>query len=494
MAKSFALAIDQGTTGSRAILYDADGNPKASAYREFSQYYPKPGWVEHDALEILNSVRQVITIAIAKAKISVRQIEAIGITNQRETVVLWDRNSGKPVSRAIVWQDRRTAELCHTLKKQGYETAVRNRTGLFFDPYFSGTKLRWIFDNHSAIKRKAQSGALCFGTIDSWLLYHLSGKTNHSTDFTNASRTLLFDIKRKKWDPELCKILHVPKQILPEAKPSNSLFGTTKNFPPLSDGIPIHALMGDQQAALFGQGCYQAGDSKNTYGTGCFMLLNLGSHFSCSRSGLLTTLACDKKGNPTYALEGSVFIGGAAIQWLRDGLRVIREAGETESIARRTADPGEVVVVPAFTGLGAPYWRVDVRGAIFGISRGTTREMIIKATLDSIALQVKDVFDLMRQETGVRIPALKVDGGACRNRYLMQLQADLLGVPVLRASLTESTAWGAAKLAGFASGFWSNLSKVDRKIHYEKFHPKMSRKARQMLSNRWQSAIQHLIA
>ncbi len=494
MAKSFILAIDQGTTGSRAILYDANGNLKASAYQEFSQYYPKPGWVEHDAFEILNSVRQVISQAIAKAKISTKQIEAIGITNQRETVVLWDRNLGRPVSRAIVWQDRRTAELCRILKKQGYETATRNRTGLFFDPYFSGTKLRWVFDNHSSLRRKAQSGSLCFGTIDSWLLYQLSGKTAHGTDFTNASRTLLFDIKRKKWDSELCKILRVPEGILPEAKPSGSLFGTTKNFRPLPDGVPIHALMGDQQAALFGQGCYRQGDSKSTYGTGCFMLLNLGSHFSCSSSGLLTTLACDAKGNPAYALEGSIFVGGAAIQWLRDGLRVIREPGETESIARRATDSSEVVVVPAFTGLGAPYWRADVRGAIFGITRGTTREMLVKATLESIAFQVKDVFDLMRRESGVSVPALKVDGGASRNRYLMQLQADLLGVPVLRAVLSESTAWGAAKLAGFASGFWPNLNKIDRKTRYEKFHPKMRREKRQILFKRWQAAIQHLIA
>ncbi len=494
MSKQYILAIDQGTTGSRAILYDVSGSVKASAYQEFSQHYPKPGWVEHDALEILDSVRRVIRQAIVKAGISGKQIAAIGIANQRETTVLWDRNTGKPLFRAIVWQDRRTDGMCQALKKQGHETEFSKKTGLLLDPYFSGTKLRWYLDNHSLLRRKARSGSVCFGTIDSWLLFHLSGKTVHATDFTNASRTLLFDIKRKKWDSGLCKILHVPLSILPQAKPSNSLFGATRKFLPLPDGIPIHALMGDQQAALFGQGCYNAGDSKNTYGTGCFMLLNLGSHFRSSHSGLLTTLACNEKGKPIYALEGSVFIGGAAIQWLRDGLKVIQKASETEPIARKTFQSNEVVVVPAFTGLGAPHWRADVRGAIFGITRGTTREMIIKATLDSIAFQVKDVFDLMKREGGVRIPTLKVDGGASKNRYLMQFQADLLNVPVLASSLSESTAWGAAKLAGCAFGFWPNLRRLDQKTHYETFKPRATDRKRKIFLEQWKSAIQRLIA
>ncbi len=494
MPKQYILAIDQGTTGSRAILYDASGGAKASAYQEFSQHYPKPGWVEHDASEILNSVHRVIRKAIIKAGISGKQIGAIGITNQRETTVLWDRFTGKPLLRAIVWQDRRTDVLCRALKKQNYEAVFSKKTGLLLDPYFSGTKLRWCFDSHSWLRRKAQLGSICFGTIDSWLLFHLSGKEIHATDFTNASRTLVFNIKRKKWDSELCKILHVPASVLPQARPSNSLFGKTKNFSPLPDGIPIHALIGDQQAALFGQGCYNAGDSKNTYGTGCFMLLNLGAHFSRSHSGLLTTLACDAKGDPTYALEGSVFIGGAAVQWLRDGLKVIRKASETELIARKISGSSEVVVVPAFTGLGAPYWRPDVRGAVFGITRGTTREMIIKATVDSIAFQVKDVFDLMRREGGVRIPTLKVDGGASKNHYLMQFQADLLDVPILVSSFSESTAWGAAKLAGFASGLWPNLRQLDQKTRYEVFKPKMAPKKRKALLEQWKAAVQRLIS
>ena len=476
------------------MLYDAGGTLKASAYQEFRQYYPRPGWVEHDPLEILNSVRAVITRTLAKSRVSSKQIHAIGITNQRETIVLWDRRSGIPIGRAVVWQDRRTDQLCRKLCKQGLETSVRQKTGLFFDPYFSGTKLRWLFDRHPSLKRKARSGSICFGTIDSWLLFHLSGKKVHATDFTNASRTLLFDLKRKKWDQKLCNLLHVPETILPEAKPSNSFFGETKKFSPLPDGIPIHALLGDQQAALYGQGCYEAGDSKNTYGTGCFLLMNSGSRFIHSRAGLITTLACDAKGNPVYALEGSIFIGGAAVQWLRDGLRIIRDAKETEQIARQTEESNGVVVVPAFTGLGAPYWRADVRGAIFGITRGTTREMIIKATLDSVAFQVREVFDLMRQESGVPIRNLKVDGGASRNHYLMQLQSDLLKTPILRNDSSESTAWGAAKLAGLASGFWPNLRHVDSKIRYKRFQPRMNAHRRQVLLARWNSAIRQLVA
>ncbi|MBI3999570.1 MAG: glycerol kinase GlpK, partial [Candidatus Omnitrophica bacterium] len=485
---------DQGTTGSRAILYDAQGVLKSSAYQEFKQYYPKPGWVEHDAVEILDSVQKVVVRVLKQARISGKQVHTIGITNQRETTVLWNRLSGLPIGRAIVWQDRRTDFLCQKLKRAGWESLVRRKTGLLIDPYFSGTKLRWRFDRDSALRRRAQKGSVCFGTIDSWLLFHLTGKSVHATDFTNASRTLLFDLKRKKWDSKLCQLFHVPKAILPQAKPSNSFFGATKNFKGLPDGIPIHALMGDQQAALFGQGCYRPGDSKNTYGTGCFLLLNLGSHFTTSRAGLLTTLACNEDGDPVYALEGSIFIAGAAVQWLRDGIQVITSATETETIARRTFSTDGVVVIPAFAGLGAPYWRPDVRGAIFGVTRGTTRNMIIKATLDSIALQVTDVFDLMEQESSVRIRALKVDGGASRNRYLMQLQADLLCVPVLRTNLSESTAWGTAKLAGVASEFWSNVHQLDQKARYERFKPRMAASRRKALLDRWKDSINRLIA
>lgn len=488
------LSIDQGTTGTRAILYSQAGLLKASAYQEFKQYYPKPAWVEHDPHEILRSVKNVVSAVLKKSRIKASQIQSIGITNQRETVVLWDRLSGRAVAKAIVWQDRRTSELCAQLKKRGLESEFNHKTGLLLDPYFSGTKLRWFFEHHSSIRKKAQQGHVLFGTIDSWLLYHLTGKTIHTTDLTNASRTLLFDIKKKKWDPKLCRILKTPLPCLPEVKTSNSFFGKTKNFPPLPDGIPIHAMMGDQQAALYGQSCYQAGDSKNTYGTGCFLLVNLGSRFVRSKFGLLTTLACDKSGNPCYALEGSIFIGGAAIQWLRDSLKMIKMASETETIAKKEKGHDEVVVIPAFTGLGAPYWRPDVRGAILGITRGTTRERIIKATVDSIALQVNDVLEVITKEARIKIPALKVDGGATHNRYLMQFQSDLLRVPILRSNLTESTAWGVAKLAGHASGLWPNVNRLDRSIRYETFRPKMKLSRRNQVLQHWKQAIQKLIS
>ncbi len=494
MPQSFVLAIDQGTTGSRAILYGPSGRPQYSAYQEFKQYYPKPGWVEHDAQEILQSVRRVIASVLKKSRIRPSQIQSIGITNQRETAVLWERVSGKPVAKAIVWQDRRTSDLCSRLKKQGLEKTFAERTGLLLDPYFSGTKLSWFFDHHSKIRKQAQNGNVLFGTIDSWLLYHLTGKSVHATDFTNASRTLLFDIRKKKWDPKLCRILKTPMACLPKAKPSNSFFGKTKNFSPLPDGISIHAIMGDQQAALYGQGCYQAGESKNTYGTGCFLLVNLGKKYVRSKFGLLTTLACDQKGNSVYALEGSIFIAGAAIQWLRDGLKIIKSAQETEAIAQKATSQDEVIVVPAFTGLGAPYWNSEARGAIFGITRGTSREMIIKSTLDSIALQVNDVLEVITQEAKIKIPALKVDGGATQNRYLMQFQSDLLRINVLKSGLTESTAWGAAKLSGHASGLWPNVKRLDRLTRYRIFRPRMSLSLRNQALQRWKTAVQKLIS
>jgi len=494
MPQQYLLAIDQGTTGTRAILYTKQGSIKGSSYEELKQYYPQPGWVEHDATEIIMSVKRVIRRAIERARISPKAIRAIGITNQRETVVLWDRKTGKPVRRAIVWQDRRTEPLCRALRAKGLTRQVRKETGLFFDPYFSGTKLRWLFDREPALRRRASSDALCFGTIDSWLLFHLTGQSVHATDYTNASRTLLFHIDKKTWSKRLLRLFHVPESVLPKALPSGCLFGVTKHFQPLPDGIPIHAILGDQQAALYGQGCYAAGTSKNTYGTGCFLLVNLGKRRVDSKCGLVTTLACDQKGNPVYAMEASIFIGGAAIQWLRDGLKWIKEARETESIARRLRDSSGVVVVPAFTGLGAPYWRPDVRGAILGVTRGTTREAIIKATLDSIALQVQEVFDLMKQESAIPIRALKVDGGATRNRYLMQLQADLLRVPILRSNVSEATAWGVAKLAGLASGFWKHLAPVDRRVRYERFTPKMNANKRGQLISGWKKAIYQLTA
>ncbi len=494
MSQSYILAIDQGTTGSRAILYSKSGLPKASSYQEFKQYYPKPGWVEHDAHEILKSVQQVIAVVLKKARIRSNQIEAIGITNQRETIVLWDKQSGRAVAHAIVWQDRRSSDICQQLKRKGLEGLFNQKTGLLLDPYFSGTKLYWFFDRNPSILKKAKAGKILCGTIDSWLLYHLTGKKVHATDLTNASRTLLFDVKNKKWDSKLSQILKTPLNTLPQVKKSNSLFGKTKNFFPLADGIPIHAIMGDQQAALFGQGCYKAGESKNTYGTGCFLLVNLGSKFVRSKSGLLTTLACDQRGNPVYALEGSIFIAGAAIQWLRDGLKIIREAKETEAIAKMTVNGDEIIVVPAFTGLGAPYWRADVRGAIFGITRGTTRNMLIKATVDSIAFQVCEVLSVMIKEGRIKISSLKVDGGATQNSYLMQLQADLLNIDIHKSNLTESTAWGVAKLAGYSCGFWPQLNSLDRRVRYQRFRPKMKASIRHEKLERWKKAVQKLIS
>jgi glycerol kinase len=494
MSNKMILAIDQGTTGSRAILCSASGKIKSSAYQEFTQIYPRPGWVEHNLSEILSSVRNVIRKAVTAAHISAEQIHAIGITNQRETIAVWDRATGKPVGNAIVWQDRRTEGICAALKKKGIENFARRKTGLFFDPYFSGTKLKWLFEKRSDLRRRAKNGSLCVGTIDSWILFHLTGKRVHATDFTNASRTLLFDLKAKNWDRALLEIFNVPLACLPQAKASGARFGSVKSFAPLKDGTPIHAIMGDQQAALYGQGCYQKGTSKNTYGTGCFLLVNLGSKLILSKAGLVTTIACDKAGKPVYAMEASIFMGGAAIQWLRDGLRLIQHAKETEKISRDVKTDGQVVLIPAFTGLGAPYWRPDARGAIFGLTRGTTREAIVKATVNAIAHQVQSVFDIIRKESGVKIKALKVDGGATANAYLMEYQAGLLGIPILRSSVAESTAWGAAKLAGHASGLWPNLKSMDRIVKYHKFVPKMQSTQRQAAIHTWNEAIQKLIA
>jgi glycerol kinase len=494
VAHKYILAIDQGTTGSRALLYSQHGRVKSQAYQEIKQYYPRPGWVEHDASEILRSIQNVVGRAIQSAHISPSAIGSIGITNQRETVVFWDKRTGRPSGKAIVWQDRRTEGLCRTLRDKGLEPEVHRKTGLFFDPYFSGTKIRWLLNSQPRLRKQAELGNLCFGTIDSWLLYCLTGKRIHATDYTNASRTLLFNIKSKRWDKRLMRMFHVPMSILPTALPSNSVFGTTKNFRPLPDGIPINAILGDQQAALYGQSCYNKGTSKNTYGTGCFLLVNLGQKIIHSKAGLVTTIACDRKGNPAYAIEASIFIAGAAVQWLRDGIRLIKTASETERIARNVRNLNEVVLIPAFTGLGAPHWRPDVRGAIFGITRGTTREMVIKAAVDSIGFQVEQVFNLIKSESRVNIRALKVDGGATNNLYLMQFQADLLNVPVLRSSVQEATAWGVAKLAGIASGIIEDLNAVDRTVRYKTFSPKMSSSVRSVALSRWRCAVSQLTA
>jgi glycerol kinase len=493
-ASSLILAIDQGTTGTRALLYDPRGRIRGNAYEEFRQYYPKPGWVEHDPHEILRSTLNVVGRALSQARVSSLKIAAIGITNQRETTLLWERRSGIPVHRAIVWQDRRTADFCGKLRREGLEPLFRNKTGLVLDPYFSGTKLRWLLDSIPGIRRRAHRGEILFGTIDTWLLWNLSGRRVHATDATNASRTLLLNLKKVAWDPEILKLLKIPSSLLPEVHPSSFRYGQTANLGPLKGGIPICSLVGDQQGALYGQGCYRAGEMKNTYGTGCFLVLNQGKLYRKPAQGLLGTLACDHEGKPVFALEGAVFIAGAAIQWLRDGLGLIRKAEETEKIAGRLKDTGGVTVIPAFTGLGAPYWDPHARGAIFGLTRGTQREHLIKATLESIAYQTADVFEAMTRGVGKRPRFLKVDGGAAANDYLMQFQADLLGVPVLRTDRTESTAWGAAKLAGIASGFWREVKKIDRLRRYRRFSPHWPGSKRLEKLAAWRSAVARLLA
>ncbi|MBI4115201.1 MAG: glycerol kinase GlpK [Candidatus Omnitrophica bacterium] len=492
-SRSSVLAIDQGTTGTRALLYDRHGRIQGGGYQEFRQHFPHPGWVEHDALEILHSTERVIQKALSEARISPSKIAAIGITNQRETTVLWERKTGRPIAKAIVWQDRRTSELCSNLKKRGLEPYFQDRTGLVLDPYFSGTKIKWLLDTIPGLRRRAAKSDVLFGTIDSWLLWNLTGGKVHATDATNASRTLLLNLKRKAWDRDILKLLHIPSTILPEVHPSAFSYGKTSKLGPLNAGIPICSLVGDQQAALYGQGCYGPGEMKNTYGTGCFLVMNQGKTYKRPSKGLLGTLACDKEGKPVYALEGSVFITGAAIQWLRDGLKLIQKASDTEKIARSIKDSGGVIVVPAFTGLGAPYWKPNVRGAILGLTRGTKREHLIRATLESIAYQVTDVFQAMVEVTRRNPKFLKVDGGAARNNYLMQFQADLLGVPVLRSDMTESTAWGAAKLAGVQCGFWKDVKVIDRVRHYKKFGPKMRVRERLEKLESWKSAVKRLL-
>jgi len=475
--KRFVLSIDQGTTGTRAVVYDENARVVGSAYSEFKQFFPKPGWVEHDPEEIWRVTRSVMKKAIKGRKIS-----AIGITNQRESTVLWDRVTGKAARRAIVWQDRRTAKVCESLRKRGLEKTVRAKTGLVLDPYFSATKIRWMLDNDAALKKKAKEGRLAFGTIDSWLLWKLTDGQVHATDLTNASRTSLLNIKTGEWDPQLLKIFGVPKSLLPRVLSSGSEFGWTK------DGIPIRAMLGDQQAALFGQACYGPGEAKNTYGTGCFLVVNAGESFVRPPKGILATLACDSSGNKAFALEGSVFVAGSAIQWLRDGLGVIAKASETERLARSVPDTGGVVFVPALAGLGAPFWNANARGQISGITRGTTRAHLIRATLEAVAHRNADIVDAM----GRRLRALKVDGGATANGFLMQFQADLLGVPVLVSEFAESTAWGAAKLAGVGAGVWKNAAAADRKLKYRRFAPKMKRSVAKALRREWRNAVERL--
>jgi len=495
MSDKHILAIDQGTTGSRAFFFNQSGHIVASAYKEFKQYFPKPGWVEHDAQEIWQSCVSVIREALRKSRINPQDILAIGITNQRETVLGWDRETSKPVSRAIVWQCRRTAALCQDKRFKRHEPTIRHKTGLLLDPYFSGTKIKWMLDNIFGLKSKAKAGKILFGTIDTWLIWKLSGGQVHATDTTNASRTLLFNIRKMAWDKELLNLFDIPNQILPEVKKSGSIFAkTTRSVAGLPKDIPIAAVIGDQQAALYGQGCYAAGTLKNTYGTGCFIVLNTGKTLIYSKNGLLSTLACDFKGQPIYAMEGSVFIAGALIQWLRDQLGIIKTSAQSEAMVKNLKDTQGVYVVPAFTGLGAPYWNSHARGIITGLTRGANARHIVRASLEAIAYQTKDVFDLMKKESGQTISDLRVDGGACRNNFLMQFQSDILNCPILRPKTIETTAQGAAHLAGVTMGLWKTPQELNRLRQMDKiFKPGMTANARGTLYSGWKKAVEQAL-
>ena len=507
------LSIDQGTTGTTALLVDVQGNIIAQGYQEFTQYYPQPGWVEHDPEEIWNATLQAIDALFAEE--NALNIVAIGITNQRETTLVWDRQTGKPIHPAIVWQCRRTADRCALLEKEGAAEEIQAKTGLVLDAYFSGTKVAWILDHVSGARERAERGELAFGTVDTWLLWKLTDGTVHKTDYTNASRTLLFNINTLSWDETLLEIFNVPKTMLPEVCPSASNFGTAsfyRNFwletfgKNISlDGIPIAGIAGDQQAALFGQLCTEPGMAKNTYGTGCFLMLNTGAEKITTKTGLLTTLACSLDENPVYALEGSVFVAGAAVQWLRDGIQIIDTAAETEDIAANTPDSGGVFVVPAFTGLGAPHWDAEARGAILGLTRGSTREQIVRATLESIAYQSADVVSAMLTDAEMTLDRLRVDGGAAANNFLMQFQADILGINVERPAQIESTGLGAAYLAGITTGMWNNIEELEANrsaqatpdgdpVESHVFSPQIDAKQRNEKLAQWKKAVQRVMS
>lgn len=494
MGQKFILSIDLGTTGNRVFCFSEAGLPISSAYSEFTQYFPKPGWVEHDPLEIWACVARLIPEAISKGNLKPADAISIGITNQRETALLWDKTTGKPIHNAIVWQCRRTTDICNKLKEEGHATIFRNKTGLVIDAYFSGTKIKWLFDNVNGARELARADNLLFGTIDTWIVWNLTGGKSHVTDYTNASRTLMYNIVEKRWSNDLLAILDIPKNILPAVYDSAADFGRTLNAPGLPDGILIGGIAGDQQAALVGQNCVFEGTSKNTYGTGCFVLINNGQNFIISQNGLLTTLACDNKGKAAYALEGSIFIGGAVVQWLRDYMQFFSSSSESERMAMAVNKRNEVVLVPAFVGLGAPHWKMDARGAIFGLTRDTTREEIVRAALKSIALQSRDVIEALQQDTEKGIKELRVDGGATQNSFLMQYQADILGIPVLLPGITESTALGAAYLAGVSAGVYSTIDEVARNnTIIKRFEPKMEKPERERQIKLWKDAISRLL-
>jgi glycerol kinase len=486
----FVMALDQGTTSSRAILFDEGGGIAATCQIEFPQHFPKPGWVEHDPNEIWESQLAAARGALEQAGATGRDVAAIGITNQRETAVVWDRASGEPVHRAIVWQSRQTAPICDDLRARGLEPEVRARTGLVIDAYFSGTKVRFILDAVDGAQRRAEQGGLCFGTVDSWLLWRLTGGRVHATEYSNASRTLLYNIHERDWDATLLGELNVPREMLPEVRDSSGVFATTD---PEWFGaeIPIAGVAGDQQSALFGQRCFDPGSAKNTYGTGCFLLMNTGGEAPASESGLVTTIAWGIDGSVEYALEGSIFVTGSAVQWLRDGLKLIRDAAETEAAARSVGDTGGVYLVPAFTGLGAPYWDERARGALVGLTRGTTREHLIRATLESIAYQTRDVVECLHRDSGLVLASLRVDGGAAANDFLMQFQADVLGVPVERPAVLEVTAFGAAALAGLGTGFFRDRASLPSTGGgTTRFEPELSADRRDALYSGWKRAVE----
>lgn len=487
--EQFILALDQGTTSSRALLFDKAGNIRSVAQKEFQQIFPKPGWVEHDPNEIWSSQVSVAAEAMSKMGINGTYIAGIGITNQRETTIVWDKRTGEPVHNAIVWQDRRTSGYCDELKDRGLAETIREKTGLVIDAYFSGTKIKWILDNVKGAREKAKRGELAFGTVDSWLIWKLTQGRTHITDVTNASRTMLYNIKKLDWDEEMLELMDIPKSMMPQVKSSSEIYDHT-NTTFFASKVPIAGIAGDQQAALFGQMCTEEGMSKNTYGTGCFMLLNTGEKPFISKNNLVTTIAWQINGKTTYALEGSIFIGGAVVQWLRDGLGIIKSSAEVESLARQVDDSGDLFFVPTFTGMGAPYWDQYARGLMVGISRGTTRAHIARAALEGIAYQTMDVLNVMEKDTGMKAKELRVDGGASANNLLMQFQADIINTKVVRPKVIETTALGAAYLAGLATGFWESLDEIKQQWQLDKsFEPTLSAEETKVRREKWADAV-----
>ena len=492
--EKFILAIDQGTTSSRALVFDKTGKIVCKSQHEFNQYFPEPGYVLHDPLEIWGSVSVCISECLMKSKILPNQIAAIGITNQRETTVVWNKKTGKPIYHAIVWQSKQTNQICEELKSKGYEPLVKKKTGLLIDPYFSGTKIKWILDNVPNARALANSNELLFGTIDTWLVWNLTNGKKHITDYSNASRTMLFNINNLKWDEELLNILNIPKSMLPEVKDSSMIYGLTAKNAFFNVEVPISGIAGDQQAALFGQTCFNKGDVKNTYGTGCFMLMNTGKVPTYSQKGLLTTIAWGINNEVTYAIEGSIFVAGSAVQWLRDGIKIIKTSPESEEYAKSVESNLGVYLVPAFVGLGTPYWEKNVKGAIFGLTRGTKREHIIRATLEAIAYQTKDVLSVMEEESKIKLNRLRVDGGASNNDFLMQFQSDILNAYIDKPMTSETTALGACFLAGLAVGFWT-MADIKSMWGIDKIYkPLMTEAMRKELYSGWQKAIKACLA